>query len=85
MRGIVIDLFRNHRSDDGYVVHHLRGPREEVANVLAAFPILLELCQMPLNLKRLALKLGNRLALGERLGHGFPVHFIQLRLVVERL
>ena len=39
------------------------------------WPCWLELCQVPLNLKCLALKLGNGLPLGEGLGHGLSRSF----------
>ena len=55
------------------VVGDLGEVRQEVADLLAALAVLLELGEVPLQLQLLALELGDRLALGERLGHRLAV------------
>ena len=59
--------------------------REERADLLARLAELLEGVLRGEALQLLALELGDRLPLGERLGHRLAVHLGQLRLVVERL
>ena len=54
-------------------------------DLLPGLAELLELMLRPEAVQLLPLKLGDRLALGERLGHRLAVHLGQLRLVVERL
>ena len=63
--GVMVDLVGMHRLDDGDVVRHLRGPRQEVTDHLAALAVLLELGQVSLALEFLALQLRDGLALGE--------------------
>ena len=58
--------------------------REDLADLLARLAELLERMLRAEAVQLLPLQLGDRLALGERLGHRLAVHLGQLRLVVER-
>ena len=58
--------------------------RKDLADLLPDSPNFLKACCGPKQLSFCALELGDRLALGERLGHRLAVHLRQLRLVVER-
>ena len=87
MGGIVIDGIGGQRSDNRNIIGHTPDVREEIANVLAGLAKLLEIMLRPEagQIVSLALQLGNRLTLGDALGHRFAVHLAQLRLVIERL
>ena len=83
--GIVVDLLGPHRADDADLVGDAADVREQLADLLPGLAELLEAVLRPEALQLLALELGDRLALGERLGHRLAVHLGELRLVVERL
>ena len=59
--------------------------REEVGDVLAGLTVFFELGEVALHFERFALQLGDGLSLGEGLGHGLVVEFVELRFVVEGL
>ena len=83
----MIDLLGVHGSDDAYVVCDGTDLWKLIANALPRFPVALErmLRSQALEGVLLALQLGDGLPLGNRLGHIFPVHFAELRLVVQSL
>ena len=59
--------------------------REEFTELFPVFAELFELMLGPEADQFLTLQLGNLLAFGERLRHGFAIEFRQLGLVVKRL
>ncbi len=81
---VVVDLFGDHRADDADVVGDFLVPRQQVADrlpTLAAAAVLEHGGERP---QLLALKLGDGLPFGVRLGHRLTVKLVQRRLVVER-
>ena len=83
MGRVVVDLFRDHGSDDGDVVSHLLVVGEEVGDVLSGLAVLFESGEVALDFEGFPLELGDGLSLGEGLGHGLAVEFVELELVVE--
>ena len=79
----MVDLFGHHRADDGDVIGHFLVPREVVRDVLAGLAVFFELGEVALHLEGFPLKLGDGLALGEGLGHGLAIQFVEFRFVVE--
>src|SRR5262249_44522771 len=67
------------------VVGNLRDVREEVRDLLAGLPVLVEVDKRPSRLERGVLELGELLPFGERLGERLPVQFLEHGLVVEGL
>ena len=85
VRRVVVDLLCDHGADDGDVVGHLGGVREEVADDLPALAILVELGEVALNFEFLSLELRDGLSFGEGGRHGHAVELIELGFVVEGL
>ena len=74
-----------HRADDADLVGDRAEVREDLADLLARFlPNLLERMLRREAVELLPLKLGDRLALGERLGHRLAVHLRQLAACSRR-
>ncbi len=86
VRRVVVDLLCGHRADDADFIRDPADVRQCAGDRLAGLAEVLKLMLRPEAFQLLlALKLGNRLAVGDRLGHRLAVHLGELRLVVERL
>ena len=81
----MIDLLGDHGANHGHVVRHFRVVGKVVGDILPGLTILLELGGVAEDFELLSLKLGDGLALGEGLGHGFAIELIELGFVVEGL
>ena len=84
MSGVVIDLLGSKRTYDAHLVRDLSEVREQGTDCLSRLTKLAERVLRSKALKFAALKLGDRLALGEGFRHGFAVHLGKLGLVVQR-
>ena len=79
----MIDLLSYHRAYDRYIIRHFCSPWKVVTDVLSTLTVLLEFGQVTLHLEFFTLQLSDGLPLGEGLGHGLPMEFIQLGLVIK--
>src|SRR5262249_18417937 len=77
--------FGTQRAKDAQLIGDLAQSREDRADFLTGLPVPLERVLWRKTLQLGALKLGNRLSLGERFWHRLAVHGRQLGLVVPSL
>ena len=85
VRGVVVDRLGDHRADDADLVGDGGDVGEDRADLLAAGPVASERVLGREADELLALELGDRHALRERLGHRLAVHPGELGLGVEGL
>ena len=85
MSGIVIDLLRHHRADDGDVIRHRGDVRQIIADQLTTLAVALEGSPRTETLQRLTLELCDGHAAGERFRHRLTVQLGELWLLIEGL
>jgi hypothetical protein len=88
LRRAVIEVVGRDALEEREIVRHGAEMRQQLAQILAGFSVLLELARLAQKLGRLLRKRvheGKALALHEGLGHGLLVKLRQFRFVVEQL
>ena len=79
----MVDLFRDHRSDDTNFISHFLVIGKIVTDQLTRLSILGEFRQVTLTFQFLSLQLGDGLSLGIGVWHRLTIEFIQFRLVIK--